>query len=119
MRLPPKPFLRGILTRATWIWLFLHALTAGGMMAMRGTMAGVDAALGTGEAVSPLVPGGLVPVAWLWGVTALVLLAFMRGKGETLLLANLGVGRRHVAAVTVAWCALLDIGLLTLAAVAT
>lgn len=110
--LPPKPFLRGMLVRATVVWVFLHAL---------GT-ARPDILLPDGMPTDPGAFGSLLGpglgLLLVWAVTGIVVVSEMHRREEVLFLANLGISRRRILALVVVWCAVLDGVLLGIMAVA-
>lgn len=93
--LPPRPFLGAILWRATWLWVGFHMVAA---MGLAGLSLPPEAALRQ-NALGAL---------WIWGFTALTVHLLGLRRGETLILANLGISAVRSGAVVVAWCAALE-----------
>jgi hypothetical protein len=98
LALPPNPFRRSLLARATWLWGALH----------------VVGAVGAGAYGQPLVGpvwSSVVGALWIAGFTAFGVHTLARRRGEALFLANLGHSPLRTAALSIAWCLVLETGL--------
>jgi hypothetical protein len=119
LRLPPRPFLGGIVLRTVVVWALMRSAGAVGTTALMRRVGAVGGSVGTGSSfVRNLVPNPM-SFLWIWGVVAIVLAVELVRRKEAPFLANLGISFRRIAAVAFVLCALLDIALSVGLAVAT
>lgn len=111
LRLPPRPFLDGIVLRTVIVWALMRSAGAVGTTALMRRIGAVGGSVGVGASfVRNLTPNPM-SFLWIWGVVAIVLGVELVRRKESLFLANLGVSFYRIAALAFVLCALLDLAL--------
>jgi hypothetical protein len=119
LRVPPRPFLDGIVLRTVIVWAVLRSAGAVGTTALMQRMGAVGGDAGAGGSFVQHLAPNPISFLWIWGSVTIVLGVELARRKESAFLANLGISFSRVAAFAFALCALLDLALAAGLSVAT